>query len=288
MIQARTLLMLAMINLALGIPIATAHEWHVVQGDIVRVETALPGRHASLRCFGKSWPVRMSVKGHWTGWIGVDLGQKPGRYTLHWASKKRKVSDYLYVDQGHFRISRITVKRTMAVFDAKALGRIHADHAALRKAYAMKVNARPDISIIGRPLDGIVSTPFGARRYVNGEPRAPHTGLDIAAPEGTPIVNPLAGRILLVKPMFLNGNTVVVGSGLGLVMVYSHLKSLHVHQGAWLEAGQIIGEVGQTGRATGPHLHWGVRFNGARVNPDSLPIRVSRKRRNRRARATEN
>ncbi len=275
MIQLRIFFALVVANLALGIPFAMAHEWQVVQGDIVRVETVLPGQHVSLRCFGKSWPVKMRAKNHWVGWVGVDLGRKPGNYTLYWTSKKRKTSDHLHVDRGHFRISRITVKRGMAVFDAKALARIHADHAALRKAYAMKVNASPNISIIGRPLDGIVSTPFGARRYVNGEPRAPHTGLDIAAPEGTPIINPLAGRILLVESMFLNGNTVVIGNGSGLVMVYSHLKSLHVHEGAWLKTGQTIGKVGQTGRATGPHLHWGVRFNGARVNPDSLPIRAS-------------
>ncbi len=255
-------------------PLAMAREWHAVQGDIVRVETALPGEHASLRCFGKSWPVKAGATGHWIGWIGVDLGQKPGDYTLHWTSKTRKASGRLHVKRGHFRISRITVKKEMAVFDARALARIHADHASLRKAYGMYVNAKPDISIVRKPLNGIVSTPFGARRYVNGEPRSPHTGLDIAAPEGTPIVNPLAGRVLLVKSMFLNGNTVVIGYGLGLVMVYSHLKSLHVHEGTWLKTGATIGEVGRTGRATGPHLHWGVRFNGARVNPDSLPVRV--------------
>jgi len=253
-----------------GIGSATAHEWQAIQGDIVRVETALPGQHVSLRCFGKSWPVKKAFKGRMAGWIGVDLARKPGDYTIRWASKTRKISGKLHVRAGHFRISRITVKKKMAVFDAKALARIHADHAALRKAYGVKVNARPDIAIVRKPVDGIVSTPFGARRYVNGEPRSPHTGLDIAAPEGTPVINPLAGRILLAEPMFLNGNTVVIGHGLGLVMVYSHLKSLHVHTGAWLEAGEGIGEVGQTGRATGPHLHWGVRFNGARINPDSL------------------
>jgi len=158
----------------------------------------------------------------------------------------------------------------MAVFDAKALARIHADQAALRGSYRTKVDATPDIAISRQPVDGIISTPFGARRYVNGEPRSPHSGVDIAAPEGTRIINPRPGRVLLAESMFLNGNTVVIGYGRGLVMVYSHLQSLYVHKGAWIKAGETIGKVGQTGRATGPHLHWGVRFNNARINPDSL------------------
>jgi len=247
-----------------------AHEWHAIQGDVVRVETVLTDQRASLHCFGKSWPVKMISQARWIGWIGVDLGQKPGNYPLRWTSADRKESGQLHVSQGKFRISRIEVRKKMAVFDAKTLARIHADQAAIRRTYMVKVSATPDISISRQPVDGIISTPFGARRYVNGEPRSPHSGLDIAAPEGTPIINPLAGRVLLAESMFLNGNTIVIGHGRGLVMVYSHLKNLHVHKGAWIKAGETIGEVGQTGRATGPHLHWGVRFNGARINPDSL------------------
>jgi len=265
-----SILILVGLTATCGIQRAIAREWHAIQGDIVRVEAGLAGQHVSLRCFGKNWPVKAVSKGHWTGWIGIDLGQKPGNYRLHWTSGTKKISGQLQINRGKFRISRIEVKKKMAVFDAKALARIHADQAAIRKTYAMKVNATPDISISRRPVDGIISTPFGAKRYVNGEPRSPHSGLDIAAPEGTPVISPLAGRVLLAESMFLNGNTIVIGHGRGLVMVYSHLKNLHVYQGAWIKAGESIGEVGQTGRATGPHLHWGIRFNGARINPDSL------------------
>ncbi len=268
----RAFLVLLILNVTLGMQHATAQEWHAIQGDVVRVETVLTGQHVSLHCFGKSWPVKMVSKARWIGWIGVDLGQKPGNYPLRWTSEDRKESGQLHVSQGKFRISRIEVKKKMAIFDAKALARIRADQTAIRRTYVIQVNATPDISIAEWPVHGLVSTPFGARRYVNGEPRSPHAGLDIAAPEGTPIISPLAGRVLLAESMFLNGNTIVIGHGRGLVMVYSHLKSLHVHKGAWIKAGETIGEVGQTGRATGPHLHWGVRFNGARINPDSLLV----------------
>ncbi|MDQ6957677.1 MAG: M23 family metallopeptidase [Mariprofundaceae bacterium] len=268
----RAFLVLIILNIALGTQYVTAHEWHTIQGDVVRVDATLTGQHVSLHCFGKNWPVKMVSKDHWIGWIGVDLGQKPGNYSLRWVSAGQKESGHLHISQGKFRVSRIEVKKKMAVFDAKALARIRADQAAIKKTYVMQVNATPDISITEHPVHGPVSTPFGARRYVNGKPRSPHSGLDIAAPEGTPIINPLAGRVLLAESMFLNGNTIVIGHGRGLVMVYSHLKSLHVHKGAWIKAGETIGEVGQTGRATGPHLHWGVRFNGARINPDSLLV----------------
>jgi len=264
------------LNMVCGLQHATAGEWHAIQGDVVHVETALAGQQVSLSCFGKIWPVKMIDKDHWVGWIGVDLGQKPDNYPLRWTSGMQKISGVLHISKGKFRISRITVKKKMAVFDAKALARIHADQAAIRKTYTIKVNATPDIAISRQPVDGIISTPFGARRYVNGEPRSPHSGLDIAAPEGTPIINPIAGRVLLAESMFLNGNTVVIGHGQGLVMVYSHLQNLHVHKNAWIRAGETIGAVGQTGRATGPHLHWGVRFNGARINPDSLIMLAGR------------
>jgi len=270
------ILMIAAFIAACGMQRATAGEWHAVQGDVVRVEAGLTGQHVSLRCFGKSWPVKKVSKDRWIGWVGIDLGQKPGNYRLRWTSEMQKESGQLYVNPGKFRISRITVKKKMAVFDARALARIRADQAAIKRTYTMKVNASPDIAISRQPVDGIISTPFGAKRYVNGEPRSPHSGLDIAAPEGTPVINPLSGRILLAESMFLNGNTVVIGHGRGLVMVYSHLKNLHIHQGAWIRDGEIIGEVGQTGRATGPHLHWGVRFNGTRINPDSLLMLAGR------------
>jgi len=263
-------LILAAFNVACGTQYAIAQQWHAVQGNIVRVKTDMTGQHVSLQCFGKRWPIEIISKGHWLGWIGVDLAQKPGNYPIHWISGAQKKSGQLHISKGHFRISRITVKKAMAVFDARALARIRADQAALRGSYRMKVDATPDIAVTRRPVNGIISTPFGAKRYVNGEPRSPHSGLDIAAPEGTPIINPLPGRVLLSEAMFLNGNTVVIGYGRKLVMVYSHLQKLRVHKGEWLKSGALLGKVGQTGRATGPHLHWGVRFNNARINPDSL------------------
>jgi murein DD-endopeptidase MepM/ murein hydrolase activator NlpD len=158
----------------------------------------------------------------------------------------------------------------MAVFNRKELARIHADHASLLECYTTHVDAKPDIAFKQIPVQGEISTPFGARRYVNGEPRSPHTGVDIAAPAGTPIIAPLSGRVLLVRSMYLDGNTVAIGHGHGLVSVYCHLSKIDVKPGQWIESGSEIGEVGQTGRATGPNLHWGIRFENARISPLAL------------------
>ncbi len=246
----------------------------VVQGGIARLQLHVPesSRAVSigLRAFGRDWPVHRLDGERREGFVGVDLGVKPGAHPFHWRIGKRTVTGLLRVLPGHFRISRITVPRKMAVFDQEALARIHADHVALAKAARQAVNARPSFRALRVPVHGVISTPFGARRYVNGEPRAPHIGLDIAAPEGTPVLAPMAGRILMARDMLLSGNTVVLGHGDGLVTIYAHLRNLRVRPGQWLNAGERIGEVGSTGRATGPHLHWGVRFRGARINPETL------------------
>jgi murein DD-endopeptidase MepM/ murein hydrolase activator NlpD len=253
------------------IPSLQAMEWTAIQGDVVTVDIASSGTSISLKCFNRTWPVKHISKGHWRGWIGVDLKKTPGTYNIRWIAGAGKVTkDTLVVGKGEFRISHIKVSKKMAVFDKPTLARIRAEVKTLKATYRQYVDAKPNIIMHGKPVEGIESTPFGAQRYVNGEARSPHSGIDIAAPAGTAIKAPLAGKVLLVANMYLNGHTVAIGHGNGLVSVYSHMQSTAVRQGEWVKTHQLIGKVGATGRATGPHLHWGIRFNNARVNPESL------------------
>ena len=111
---------------------------------------------------------------------------------------------------------------------------------------------------------------FGVRSVYNGEPRAPHSGADFASPSGTPVLAPGGGRVVLAEPLYFTGQTVVIDHGLGLVSLLAHLSRIDVRVGADVVAGARVGLVGATGRATGPHLHWTVRLQGARVDPMSV------------------
>jgi len=248
---------------------AYAHDWTATQGDMIEVTLNTNNPINKLTCMGKEWPFQTDKHGTVHGWIGIDLKQKSGSYPMQWLGKTT-LTDHLHINKGEFRISRITVAKKMSSFDAAAIKRIRADQQTIKNTYDVNVDIFPAFTKALMPVDGIESTPFGAQRYVNGQAKSPHSGIDIAAPKGTPVKAPLAGKVLLVEDMFLNGTLIAIGHGKGLVTVYAHLSKTHVHVGQEVQAGQIIAEVGSTGRSTGAHLHWGMRFNHARINPHSL------------------
>jgi len=131
-----------------------------------------------------------------------------------------------------------------------------------------KIWRETDVSIdLSWPVDGIVSSPFGLKRFFNDQPRNPHSGLDIAAPEGTDIVLPSDGDIIDTGNYYFNGNTVFVDHGQGMISMFNHMSKISVKTGDKLKRGDKIGEIGKTGRVTGPHLHWSLNLNQTRVDP---------------------
>ena len=121
------------------------------------------------------------------------------------------------------------------------------------------------------PVEGRISGFFGSQRILNKKPRSPHNGIDIAASKGTPIVSPSSGIVKLIEhDMFFTGKTLIIDHGLGLISIFAHLNDIMVSQNQEIKKGETIGTIGMTGRATGPHLHWGVYLQNIPVDPMSL------------------
>ena len=158
-------------------------------------------------------------------------------------------------------------KVTPPARDYDRIGRDREEMMAVFESFTTDRSLDPDTLAFVTPVEGRISSPFGKRRILNGQPRSPHSGLDIAAPEGTPIKAAAAGSVRATGDYFFNGNTVLIDHGQGLITMYCHLSEIKVALNAPVEQGEIIGLVGQTGRVTGPHLHFSVNLNQARVDP---------------------
>ena len=147
------------------------------------------------------------------------------------------------------------------------IARYRRERALQDAGYALRTAVRPDLVPFVLPAEGRRSSPFGARSFYNGQPRSPHSGLDIAAAIGTPVRAPAPGTAVVIGDFFFNGKTVLLDHGGGLVTMYCHLSHVDVAEGQDVPRGQVIGAVGKTGRATGAHLHWTVRVRGVPVDP---------------------
>ncbi|WP_142847885.1 M23 family metallopeptidase [Telmatospirillum sp. J64-1] len=155
--------------------------------------------------------------------------------------------------------------------DPELLKRIRAESALVAKARAQSVDTAYWQEGFAQPAEGRRSGVFGSQRILNGEPRAPHSGVDIAAPTGTPVLAAAPGVVMMAHPdLFYTGMTVLIDHGQGLNSVYAHLSEITVTEGQHVARGEVIGAIGATGRATGPHLHWGVTLGDVRLDPETV------------------
>lgn len=200
---------------------------------------------------------------------GIGLNQKikePYKVTIKEGEKEQFHSFYL--DDKAYEKQYINMKNKRKVSPLKEdMQRIKEESSRSRKALALFSPKKfSDLSMV-KPVEVKISDDFGKRRYFNNKPRRPHSGVDMAAPTGTKIVAPLGGKIVEMGEFFFNGNVIFIDHGLGLVSMYCHMHKFDVKKGQIVKKGEKIGEVGATGRVTGPHLHWGVSLNGAMVDP---------------------
>jgi murein DD-endopeptidase MepM/ murein hydrolase activator NlpD len=172
-----------------------------------------------------------------------------------------------------FPVQRLSLPPAMVDLDPETERRAVAESERLQTLYRTITPERLWRGAFTRPVGGTEpGTGFGSRRIINGKPRMPHGGVDYAAPTGTPVVAVNSGRVALVGDFFFPGRLVAIDHGLGLYTLYFHLDSAVVRQGDPVERGQTIGTVGATGRATGPHLHFGAHVAGARIDPATLLV----------------
>ncbi len=204
----------------------------------------------------------------WRAVVGLPLALRPGEHALDvedgngGRSVRFAVAPHKYGEQ-HVRLR----DRRMVEPPKSVLARIAREQQALLKAFSTwSEPAAPDLQL-DLPAPGRVSGGFGVARFFNEQPRAPHSGLDIAAAQGTPVVAPAAGTVIDTGEYYFNGRTVILDHGEGLITMYNHLDRVDVERGARVERGQVIGTVGRTGRVTAAHLHWTVSLNNARVDP---------------------
>ena len=201
--------------------------------------------------------------------VGIHLNAEPGTHKIRvehadgsheW--RQFNVADKTYTEQ------HLTIENPRMVNPLEEdLARIREEGARMRAEYKRFSKQQDSPLPFVQPVAGPLSSSFGRRRVLNGQPRAPHSGLDIAAVAGTQILSPAPGTVTLTGDFYFNGNTVFVDHGQGLISMMCHLSRIDVAEGQRVDRGDLLGLVGATGRVTGAHLHWSVSMNGNRVDP---------------------
>jgi len=206
--------------------------------------------------------------GQWQAIVGLPLWAKPGNHELILKSGINTTTKQFTIFEKQYEEQYITIKNTEMVNPSSSnLERIRDESGIINQAKAARTELAEVPLQLDLPVSGRISSPFGLRRFFNNQPRNPHSGLDIAAPEGTPINSAASGKVVNTGAYYFNGNTVFVEHGQGLITMYCHLSEILVEEGQQVSRGEILGKVGQTGRVTAAHLHWGVILNTVSVDP---------------------
>lgn len=253
--------------------------WAGAQAVELPQQRRTPGGVALLELGASPQPPQASFDGRpvlvvgeaarWTAVVGIPLSARLGPATLiveRLAAAPLQRIDFT-IDHISYAEQRLKVAPGQVDLSAEDLARHQRERAHLAAVAATRSAATPATLRMQPPTPGPRSSSFGLRRIFNDQPRQPHSGMDIAAATGTPVVAPAAGQIIDTGDYFFNGRTVWIDHGGGLLTMVCHLESIDVKAGDIVTAGTLVGRVGATGRATGPHLHWSVSLNRAMVDP---------------------
>ena len=255
-----------------------SHRARTVQpGEVVILEVRSDRPLVTVRAtvFGSSVAFFPDPGGLWRGLVGIDLDTRADEYV---AAIRATDSDgatarttyTLSVEPKNFPTRHLTVAPSFVDPPPDVLDRIQREAALQDKLFKASTRARQWRGGFLRPVPGDASSSFGRRSVFNGQPRRPHSGTDFKAPMGTAIKAPNVGTVVLAEELYFSGNVVILDHGSGLYSYFAHLSAIDVAEGDVVTRGQVVGKVGATGRVTGPHLHWTVRLNNARVDPSAL------------------
>ncbi len=257
--------------------ILSAHARSQQPGELVELTIAAPAKADAVRlaAFHHEIPAYRVDAGHWRALVGIDLDTAPGSYrvdvdALAGGAVLEHATREFVVRGKQFPTRQLQVDPAFVTPPANVEERIATEAKALEAVWTSSAGERYWSRPFVRPVPGAANSQFGSRSIFNGVPRAPHGGGDFLSGTGTPVLAPNAGRIAIARDLYFTGNTVVIDHGLGLFSLLAHLSETDVHEGDLVEEGQVIGKVGATGRVTGPHLHWAIRANGARIDPLSV------------------
>lgn len=208
-----------------------------------------------------------NIDGKPTALVGLPLSLRPGEHFIEARVGGQVRKKYFEVEHKNYTTQHITIadKRKVNPY-ASDMERILAEKARKQKARSHYSRAEVDVDFL-LPVEGVRTGSYGRRRVFNGQPRRPHSGMDIAAASGTPVLSPSAGKVIELGDFFFSGNLVYIDHGQGLISMFAHLSQIDVALGERVEKGQVVGKVGATGRVTGPHLHWSLGLNGSWIDP---------------------
>ena len=271
--RAALIVSLGLLTAAPQARLAVTHTARAIQpGEVVLMTIDAPAapRDVAVRAFERDWPVYRDAEGAWHALVGIDLDAKPGTYDVKIAAAGDHATEPLTVARRVFPTRQLTVNPDLVNPPPEMMARVESEAQHLHEIWDHPAPQRLWTSPFVRPVPDEANSTFGTRSIYNGQPRSPHTGADFLSPAGRPVKAPNAGRIVLAAALYFTGNTVIIDHGLGLFSLLAHLSEIDVTTGDMVAAGDIVGKVGATGRVTGPHLHWAVRLNNARVDPLSL------------------
>jgi Peptidase family M23 len=245
-------------------------------GDPVVVEVSANGAvdNLVLRWKETAWAMREVTPGRYEGLIGVDLDDPVGPAVvaaegLLGGGARVRAEVEVTISPRKFAVQELTLPKGMTDFDDATLARIAAEAAELSRRFSRVSPPRWRTPFLP-PVEEYRPANFGARRVINGQSRMPHSAVDITLPTGTPVRAIADGQVAFAAEQFFGGRSVVIDHGSGVFSIYYHLEEFSVAEGEAISRGDRIGSVGATGRATGPHLHFGVRVPGGRVDPTRL------------------